>query len=382
MFSNSHRNLRLTSLFLDETMKLIKRYFIVLSVFFIVYLLVSYKNRLFPRLVFGQFHLLSTEFNRTINFRQSQLYQHQTADGGIITLYDVTQDNEWDFQCPKSKFNEADIHDVRVCIYDPQHDEHVSGQLNDHGKWEPVVVRSFLRLLRALPNTHVIDIGANLGLYTLLATQYDRHVIAVEPLYDSLIRLHKSIQLNDVQHHVTVIANAIGIKHERLALNIVDKNLGASYLSYLDELAPPKKNIENLVEGIPPRVLAEIDTITLDDLVSIYPIFFKRAILKIDIEGFEALAFGNASILFNRTEIPAIYMEFGKLVEIKYYRGMLRKIEEMLTFLKKRNYEPYEVNDINHLLYDNWESWPWDIAFRRCDICRCPGLEKLVGSAE
>jgi len=242
------------------------------------------------------------------------------------------------FNVQKTKYNEENIHDVRICIYDPQHDEHVSGQLNDHGKWEPVVVRSFLRLLRSLPNTHVIDIGANLGLYTLLATQYDRHVIAVEPLYDSLIRLHKSIQLNDVQHHVTVVANAIGIKHERLSLNVVDKNLGASYLSYLDELAPPQKKIEKLVDeqhGIPQRVLAEIDTITLDDLVSIYPIFFKRAILKIDIEGFEALAFGNVSLLFNRTEIPAIYMEFGKLVEIKYHRGMMRYIEDMLNFLKK-----------------------------------------------
>ena len=231
----------------------------------------------------------------------------------------------------------------------------------------------------------MIDIGANLGLYTLLATKYDRHVIAVEPLYDSLIRIHKSIQLNDVQHQVTLIANAIGMKHERLTLNVVDKNLGASYLSYLDELAPPGKKVETLVDehhGVPPRVLAEVETITLDDLVSIYPIYFKRAILKMDIEGFEAFAFRNASLLFNRTEISAIYMEFGKLVEMKYYRGMLRAIEDMLSFLKKRNYEPYEVNDINHLLYENWESWPWDIAFRRCDVCRCPGLEKLVGSVE
>ncbi|CAF3348050.1 unnamed protein product [Rotaria socialis] len=385
MLLRYHRNLRLSSIFIDEIMKLMKRYVIVIGVFFLFYLFVSNKNRLFPRLVFGEFHLLSAESNRTINIRQSQLYQHESSNGGIITLYDVTQDNEWDFQCPKTKYNEEDIHDVKICIYDPQHDEHVSGQLNDHGKWEPVVVRSFLRLLRTLPNTHVIDIGANLGLYTLLATQYDRHVIAVEPLYDSLIRLHKSIQLNDVQHHVTLVANAIGIKHERLSLNIVDKNLGASYLSYLDELAPSVKKIENIVDqqhGFPPRVLAEVDTITLDDLVSIFPIFFKRAILKIDIEGFEALAFSNASLLFNRTEIPAIYMEFGKLIEMKYYRGMQQKIEDMLTFLKKRNYEPFEVNDINHILYDNWESWPWDVAFRRCDICRCPEMEKLVGSAE
>lgn len=231
----------------------------------------------------------------------------------------------------------------------------------------------------------MIDVGANLGLYTLLSTQYDRHVIAIEPLYDSLIRLHKSIELNKVQHQVTLVANAIGRKHEKLALKVVDKNLGASYLSYLDELAPPKKNVENLVDEEPafaPRVLAEVETITLDDLVSIFPSFFKRAILKIDIEGFEAFAFANASLLFNRTEIPAIYMEFGKLVELKYHRDMFKSIESMLEFLKKRNYEPYEVNDLNHLLYENWESWPWDIAFRRCDICRCPGLEKLVGSVE
>lgn len=153
MVHRYQRNLHLSSLFIDEIMKLVKRYLIVMSVFFLFYLIVSNKNRLFPRLVFGQFHLLSTDVNRTINLGQSQLYQHEMPNGGIITLYDVTQDHEWNFECPTTKYNEENIHDIRICIYDPQHDEHVSGQLNDHGKWEPVVVRSFLRLLRTLPNT-------------------------------------------------------------------------------------------------------------------------------------------------------------------------------------------------------------------------------------
>lgn len=134
-------------------MKLIKRYSMLIGVLLFVYLIISNKNRLFPRLVFGQFHLLSTDENRTIQIRQSQLFQHETANGGTITLYDLTQESDWPFQCPRTKYNEKDIQDVRICIYDPQHDEHVSGQLNDHGKWEPVVVRSFLRLLRTLPNT-------------------------------------------------------------------------------------------------------------------------------------------------------------------------------------------------------------------------------------
>lgn len=136
-----------------KNMKLITRYLIILGVIVFIYVIISYKNRLFPRLVFGQFHLLSSELNRTVNLQQSQLYHHEISNGGLITLYDVTQDNEWDFQCPKTKYNDEDIKDVKICIYDPQHDEHVSGQLNDQGKWEPVVVRSFLRLLRSLPNT-------------------------------------------------------------------------------------------------------------------------------------------------------------------------------------------------------------------------------------
>ncbi|CAF0804697.1 unnamed protein product [Didymodactylos carnosus] len=370
-------NLNLRLLFVNEMMKLIKRYVIIFSLFFCLYIIIVYKNRLFPSFIFGKFYLLSTDKNFTVKLKQSQYYYQSKTNPNII-LYDVKQDNPWKFQCPFTKYKESDISDVRICIYDPQHDEHISGQLNDYGKWEPVVVRSFLRLLRTIPNTHVIDVGSNIGLYTLLATQLDRQVLSIEPLYDSLIRLHKSIQLNNVEHLVTVIANAIGNKHEKLQLNIVDKNIGGSYLSILDDMKVNAVQEREIV----PKILADVDTIVLDDLVDIYPSYFKRAILKLDIEGFEAYAFQNATILFNRTEIPAVYMEFGKLIELKYSSGMMEAIKHMIDFLRIRNYEPYEVNDLNHLLFDNWESWPWDIVFKRCDLCRCPGLDKAVGLTE
>ncbi|CAF1224306.1 unnamed protein product, partial [Didymodactylos carnosus] len=317
--------------------------------------------------------------NVTVKLKDLQYYYQSKTNPNII-LYDVKQENSWKFQCPFTKYKESDISDVQICIYNPEHDEHISGQLNDYGKWEPVVVRSFLRLLRAIPNTHLIDVGANIGLYTLLATQLNRHVLSIEPLHDSLIRLHKSIQLNNVENFVTVIANAIGTKHEKLQLNIVDKNIGGSYLSILDKMKPPVKIIPDIV--ITPKVLADVDTIVLDDLIDIYPSYFKRAILKLDIEGFEAYAFQNATILFNKTEIPAVYMEFGKLIELKSSNEMMAAIKYMIHFLKIRNYEPYEVNDINHLSFDNWEKWPWDIVFKRCDLCRCAGMDKAVGSVE
>ena len=38
---------------------------------------------------------------------------------------------------------------------------------------------------------------------------------------------------------------------------------------------------------------------------------FKKAVLKIDIEGFEPFAFAHASLLFNTLDIRIIFMEWG-----------------------------------------------------------------------
>ncbi|CAF1589711.1 unnamed protein product, partial [Didymodactylos carnosus] len=72
------------------------------------------------------------------------------------------------------------------------------------------------------------------------------------------------------------------------------------------------------------------------------PSSLMSAILKLDIEGFEAYALQNANILFDKTEIHAIYMEFGKLIELKSSDEMMEAIKYMIHFLKIRNYEPYE----------------------------------------
>ena len=58
-----------------------------------------------------------------------------------------------------------------------------------------MIVRSFVTQLLELNDTDVIDIGANIGVYSLLAAKLGRNVIAVEPLYENLNRMHKAAHL-------------------------------------------------------------------------------------------------------------------------------------------------------------------------------------------
>ncbi len=56
------------------------------------------------------------------------------------------------------------------------------------------------------PEDIVIDIGANVGAFSIRAAQYSHHVTAVEPVTGEI--LHKNIRLNGVQ--VRVIEGALG----------------------------------------------------------------------------------------------------------------------------------------------------------------------------
>jgi FkbM family methyltransferase len=58
------------------------------------------------------------------------------------------------------------------------------------------------------PDDVVLDLGANIGAFSLRAAQKCRHVYAVEPLYTDELKTH--INLNNLQEKITVIPYGIG----------------------------------------------------------------------------------------------------------------------------------------------------------------------------
>ena len=88
-----------------------------------------------------------------------------------IFIYNFNEPIEswWPFDCVRTKMKHSI--NTQVCIHDPKFDKHISAQLKENGLWEPTNVRSFIRQLNEVPDANVMDIGANIGLYSLLSAK-------------------------------------------------------------------------------------------------------------------------------------------------------------------------------------------------------------------
>ena len=106
-----------------------------------------------------------------------------------------------------------------------------------------------------------------------------------------------------------------------------------------------------------------VETIWFDDILDFFPKnkanrSYERAILKIDIEGFEPYAFMQAKRLFDSIEIPIVFMEWGYFPkQIKKYPN--NEIENMIDFLLSYKLKPYVNGKL--LEKQDWKNWPWDI---------------------
>ena len=127
---------------------------------------------------------------------------------------------------------------------------------------------------RVLPADGVfLDIGANIGLYSLWAAVHmgpQGRVLSAEPHPLTLQRLRQNIALNGMQSRVTVLPVALSDSDGEMALHLAAGNLGGSSLACrMDDAKPIMVSTRPLS-----AVLAEQGVTHID-------------ILKIDVEGFE-----------------------------------------------------------------------------------------------
>ena len=185
-----------------------------------------------------------------------------------------------------------------------------------------------------------------------------RKVVTVEPFHDNILRIHKAAYLEKTYKNILLIKNAISNKRNEIKLlGSSHNNIGGqSILDHKDKIYKKDENNKYLVE-----------TILFDDIVPYLPYKndtikerFKKAILKIDIEGFEPFAFENASLLFDTLDIRIIYMEWGNLPK---QTNEYDKIQAMIEFLYLRNYQAFVDNKLLDKNY--WTSWPWDIIWKK-----------------
>ena len=226
--------------------------------------------------------------------------------------------------------------------------DYISAFLARGKYYEGGLVSRFVRLLRLDRQLQLIDIGANIGVYSLPAARV-AHVIAVEPNWRAMLRLAKSVDLGGVSSNITLVHNAVHSDRRTVSMSITPGNQGGGRLTKCK--LTPNKSCDT-------SVLASVRTILLNDLLPLTR--SKSALIKVDVEGHEADIFTEPSAgqFFDQVDVPSVELEW-----VFCKRRSAHIVQRLINFFYSRNYTAFTLR--NTKLETHYRSWPYNIMFKK-----------------
>ncbi|MEG4842651.1 FkbM family methyltransferase [Microcoleus sp. CZ3-B2] len=176
---------------------------------------------------------------------------------------------------------------------------HLLHRLLAEGEYERDLVKLFLKHLD--PVRDVIDVGANVGFFTVLAARSltSGRVLAAEPTRAAFARLSHNIDLNGVEDAVIMYNGLISDKDCTSTINVVAGR--EEYSSMGDVVHPAVIGEKTLTETI--------DAKKIDTLVETHNL--TPGLIKVDVEGAEGLVFEGARETLKRHR-PIVISEFSR----------------------------------------------------------------------
>lgn len=177
------------------------------------------------------------------------------------------------------------------------------------------------------PDSIVLDIGANIGLYSLLGSKFltgKGTIYAIEPTTKTYSFLKKNISLNDIK-------------------NVIPFKLAFSNKKSLVSMTPPQKALNNNFQDSFNQIQSVtglenksdiIETSLLDDFINEQNIS-KVDLIKIDVEGAELLCFQGGLQLLNSDNKPMIIFECDE----NHCKSFGYRVVEVLLLLEKYGYD-------------------------------------------
>lgn len=188
------------------------------------------------------------------------------------------------------------------------------------GGWEPLETMVISAALK--PGDGFVDVGANIGFFSLLAHRLvgaTGRVHAVEATPSTAALLDDNIARNDAGT-IRVHRCAAGDHEGTVSMVVHDAgNIGSNHLSFDSEGSGaeiPLRRLDRLLAG---------ETIRL---------------IKLDIEGAEAMALRGAGALLDGDAAPALLFEFSP----DMLRGMGDDPAALLHYLEAKGYTIYEIH--------------------------------------
>jgi tRNA/tmRNA/rRNA uracil-C5-methylase (TrmA/RlmC/RlmD family) len=137
-----------------------------------------------------------------------------------INIYDTSKPSVYDpNSCAKTTTPKRFI----ICTYSKMEDIYVSGDILKHGQWERTITHLLYNILSQDRPITFLDIGANIGYFSLLAAAAGQSVISVEPTILHIQKLTSSIQANKFENDITVLNNAVSNERRTVKMDVSNR---------------------------------------------------------------------------------------------------------------------------------------------------------------
>lgn len=192
-----------------------------------------------------------------------------------------------------------------------------------YGHYEPEIVSQCQKYIN--PNLDAIDIGANVGFYSVLFAKVinaDRKVLAIEPTREVFQRLCHNLNKNNVFDKVETFKGVVSNSSTSIQLNSIVGNEEYSSIGVMEHPSIKGKEF----------ITYEVDSQTLDNLVTSFQL--QPGFIKIDVEGAEKMVLDGAFETI-KTYKPVILAEVSNILLERNGSSSL----EVLSFLEDFGYK-------------------------------------------
>ncbi len=177
--------------------------------------------------------------------------------------------------------------------------------------YEWFVVKAFRKELKDADL--FIDVGANIGTYSLIAAKNGIKTIAYEPVPNNFDSLIKNIELNELAHLIKPFKFGLGTDDSVIVFNYNPVKPGASGVNLIKKYGTKEK-----VE------IKNFDNLQINELKNV-----KKVVVKIDVEGMELEVLKGMQTFIKSTKDLCIIIESKHIGD--------SKIESLLNSITKFN---------------------------------------------
>lgn len=208
------------------------------------------------------------------------------------------------------------------------------------GEWEPELTRYFLKTVK--PGMRVIDVGANMGYFSLICAGILKNTNGFLYSYEADPECHEflvdNLALNWYFDEVSATNLAIYSKEDDLVLNVRDKYKGNTSIGDVDA-----KDLSEICDGIRK---VNVHAMPLDLL---HKDNQQIDFIKIDVEGAELYVLQGAKEIIRKSENIKVLVEWspGQMHQVGY------EPLELLEFINELGFQSIKVVEENSAIRTN-----------------------------